>query len=101
MSKNLIITRHPAAVEFLESFGITGDVHLHATDDLVRGRRVYGVLPMNLACLTDEYYAIEMDMAADMRGKELTLGDMERMNARVVRYKVSSHGSMKRHQVEP
>lgn len=70
----LIVTRHQALVEFLrEELGIEGEVVPHATAEQVRNRRVVGVLPLHLAALTESVTSVDLDVPAELRGKELTL----------------------------
>ena len=58
-----------------------------ATADDVRGKRVYGNIPLHLAALAAEVVAIEFDGEAP-RGVEYTLDEMRRAGARLVAYKV-------------
>ena len=74
--ESVIVTRHPALVEFLVSRELVGtDVPVieHATADQVRGKHVFGVLPMHLAreaaCVTE----IPMNIPQELRGQELTV----------------------------
>ena len=38
---------------------------------------VYGVLPLHLASLANTVTTVDMDLPAEMRGKELSLTDIE------------------------
>lgn len=77
--KSLIITRHEALVEFLEKeFGIVGEVISHATADAVRGNKVIGVLPLHLAAEAAEIVSVDLNLPAEMRGKELTYDDVRK-----------------------
>ena len=82
----VIVTRHPAVVEWLSSRGITGRVVSHASIADVMGKEVYGVLPLRLAAAAKIVHTIDMDVPADMRGKELTIEDMDRYGARINSY---------------
>ena len=85
----LIITRHAGAVEWLRRRGIEGEVIAHATPDQVRGRICYGVLPLNLAALASEVWAIDMpDLEAADRGRDLTPDEMDSAGAELVCYVV-------------
>ena len=85
----LIITRHTGAVEWLRRRGIEGEVITHATPDQVRGRICYGVLPLNLAALAAEIWAIDMpDLEAADRGRDLSPEEMEEAGAELVCYVV-------------
>ena len=89
MEEVLIVTRHPALVEFLREQGITGTLLPHATEESVAGRRVYGVLPMRLAALTETFTEVSMVVPQEMRGKELTLEEIKGLNPTLVTYKVT------------
>lgn len=78
---DLVVTRHPALVEFLREHGVVDGatpVVAHATAADVRGLHVLGVLPLHLAaeaaCVTE----VVLDLPATERGRELTLADVER-----------------------
>jgi len=80
----VVVTRHPALVQFLASTGIISEgvlVISHATPEDVAGKRVIGVLPMHLAVLAASVVEVPMDLPADLRGVELTL-DQVRAYAR-------------------
>ncbi|GIV81675.1 MAG: hypothetical protein KatS3mg051_1029 [Anaerolineae bacterium] len=87
--KPLIVSRHAGTVEWLARRGITGEVVEHATPDAVRGRVVYGNLPLHLAALAAEVVAIDMpDLPRDVRGWDLTPEEMDTFGARMTRYRV-------------
>jgi len=44
--KTVIITRHPGAVRWLESIGITGEIVPHFSGDVLKGALYVGVLPL-------------------------------------------------------
>lgn len=80
-SNVVIITRHPALVAFLKDYldpTLEVEVISHATPELIRGRDVYGVLPLNLACLARSVTTVDMDVPADRRGTELSLSDIRK-----------------------
>lgn len=89
MSPFIIVTRHPALVEYLARQGIIGQVIPHASEEDVRGRVVYGVLPYRLAALTSRFVEVSMSIPANLRGKELTLQDIESCNPTLTAYAVS------------
>lgn len=119
----IIVSRHPAAVEFIarELGGHLSD-HGHglqyvvvprwkrgggvvcndpaspydripvlasATADDVRGKVVYGNLPLHLAALAAEVVAIEFS-GIPPRGAEYTLVDMDAAGARLAAYTVTA-----------
>lgn len=59
-----------------------------ATADDVRGKIVYGNLPLHLACLCQYVIAIEFS-GAPPRGQEYTLTDMVNAGAKLERYKIT------------
>lgn len=90
--ETIIVSRHPAAVEFIrQQLGIEdAPVMASVTEDDVRGKIVIGNLPMHLAAIaswTGEYWALEFDGAAP-RGAEYTIDDMLVAGAKLVRYRV-------------
>lgn len=74
----VLVTRHEALVEYFLNMGIIFDnVITHATAEDVTGNDVYGVLPLHLASLANTVITIDMNLPAEMRGKELSLSDIE------------------------
>ena len=76
---SLVVTRHPALVDFLREDGVVGNdvkVIAHATQDDVRGRVVAGVLPMNLAAYAAAVVEVPLNLPPELRGKELSLEQM-------------------------
>lgn len=74
----VLVTRHKALVEYFKELGIKFDkVISHATEEDVCGNDVYGVLPLSLASLANTVTTVDMDLPAEMRGKELSLTDIE------------------------
>jgi hypothetical protein len=110
MKIDLVVSRHPAAIEFVAEHlmrRVVTDGHGHtwlypyddaldndaipvlasATADDVRGKVVAGNLPMHLACLCQEVLIIEFAATAP-RGQEYTLADMQAAGAKMVPYLV-------------
>ena len=73
MNNTVIITRHPALVEYLAEKGIHGIPITHATPEDVTDKYTYGVLPLFLSKLTKLHTEVALNIPAEMRGKELTL----------------------------
>lgn len=74
----VLVTRHEALIEYFSNMGITFDkVITHATVEDVTGNDIYGVLPLHLASLANTVTTVDMDLPAEMRGKELSLSDIE------------------------
>ena len=85
----VLVTRHEALVEYFKELGIKFDkVISHATEEDVRGNDVYGVLPLRLASLANTVTTIDMNLPAEMRGKELSLEDIEKYFTGMSTYKV-------------
>lgn len=83
------MTRHEALVEYFKELGIKFDkVISHATEEDARGNDVYGVLPLRLASFTNTVTSIDMNIPAEMRGKELSLEDIKRYLVDISTYKV-------------
>ena len=92
MAKNIIVTRHHGLVEWLKARGISGDVLTHITDESqIRGKVVYGVLPLALAAKCEIYVAIDMPLLRPyQRGVDLSPREMDVAGARMMRYKVEA-----------
>lgn len=72
----VIVTRHPALVEYLREQEIAPpdcEVISHATVDAIRGRHVVGILPLQLAAEAACVTVVPLHMPAELRGVELTL----------------------------
>lgn len=110
MQIDLIVSRHPAAVEFIrrEALGgmdaiyVTDDGGFHVTSageqrfvpvlsevtaDDVRGKHVAGNLPLHLAEVAEAVYAVEF-AGPPPRGREYTVEEMEAAGANLRKYVV-------------
>ena len=88
----VIVTRHLALVEHLRLIGIaTGEscVIEHATREDVEGRDVVGVLPLSLACYANSITEIPLSLPLELRGKELSIEDVQRFAGAPVTYRVT------------
>jgi CxxC motif-containing protein len=87
----VIVSRHPAAVEFiLEVSGLPVDTPVltgNVSREDVLGKRVYGNIPMSLASVAAEVNAVEFD-GAPPRGAEYGVEEMKAAGARISRYRV-------------
>lgn len=89
MEQPIIVTRHAALIEFLrEELGITGEVIPHATEEAVEDRRVIGVLPLHLAAAAESITTVDLDIPAELRGKELTLEQLKQHYKGITTYVV-------------
>lgn len=85
----VLVTRHEALVEYFKELGIKFDkVISHATAEDVTGNDVYGVLPLHLASLANTVTTVDMNLPAEMRGKELSLEDIKKYFVDISTYKV-------------
>jgi hypothetical protein len=87
--KDIIISRHPAAVEFVRRERpelVDAPVVAQATAEDVRGRRVFGNLPLSLAAVAAEVWVIEFSGDPASRGQEYDLAAMDAAGAHLVGY---------------
>ena len=77
MTDKIVVTRHPALVQYLIEEGyVSSDVEVLShveTVDHIHNCHVYGVLPLGLACCAKAVTEVRLDIPAEMRGKELTI----------------------------
>jgi len=91
-SMKVVVTRHRALIEHLINIGLvdSGDTILeHATPEDVEGKDVIGVLPLSLAALANSVTEVPMNLPANLRGKELSLQEVEMFSGRPVKYVVN------------
>jgi len=91
----IIVTRHPSMVALLVKEGLVDSstpVLAHASAEEIRGKHVFGVLPHSLSCLTASFTEIPLRIPAEMRGKELSLDDLQKFAGEAVTYTVSKVG---------
>lgn len=87
-TKTLIVSRHPAAVEFIR---LTDPRFTHApvvehasASTLVGVKLVAGNLPVHLAAIADEYVSVVVPMIPeDMRGRDLSGREMAQLGAKL------------------
>ena len=75
MNNSIVITRHPALVRVMIEDGIVNagvQVIPHANVEDVKGRHVFGVLPLPLAAEAARVTVPDLRVPPEMRGKELT-----------------------------
>ena len=78
--EKLVVTRHKALVQYLLRCGLVLEgtpVLAHATAEDVRGKHVFGVLPLRLACLAAKVTEVPLDLPPELRGQELGLEQVE------------------------
>lgn len=90
-SRPVVVTRHPALVEYLTELGVVPagtEVVTHATAEQVRGRHVFGVLPLHLAAEARRVTEVPLYVPAELRGVELTLEQVRRFAGPLTSYVV-------------
>lgn len=91
---DLVVTRHHSLVLYLIEKGYADastEVISHVTDGdtQLRGRRVAGVLPLNLAAMCCSVVTVELDLPANKRGVELSLEEMREYARNIETFYVS------------
>lgn len=86
----VIVSRHAGLLAWLEQHGVTGRVITgNATPQDVRGRDVYGILPLWLAAEAARVTEVSMPgLPLEYRGKEYSPAEMDAWGAHMVRYQV-------------
>ena len=87
----IFVSRHPGAIAWIQKhhpeFG-EAKVIGHATPGDIKGNRIIGVLPVDLASLAGEYWHLTMRLPPEARGKELSLEEMEQYGCSIERYEI-------------
>ena len=85
-----VVTRHKALVDYLLDKDIIkeGDYSLieHADYKDVEGQDVIGVLPLQLASYAKSVTEVPLKLTPEMRGKELTFEEVEKVAEKPVKY---------------
>ena len=74
--EKIIVTRHEALVDLLVDWALVAPgtpVLAHATAEDVRGKHVFGVLPLALAAQATSITEIPLALAPEDRGRELDI----------------------------
>lgn len=90
--EQIIVTRHPALVEYLIEKGLVEadtPVHSHVSEETVRGKHVFGVLPAFLAVEAGKITEIPLKLSPEDRGKELSVERMREVAGEPWTYKVT------------
>ena len=88
----VIVTRHPALVEVLIEEGIapaSAQVIAHATPEEIRGRAVFGILPLHLAAEAESVTVIGLNLPPELRGQELNADQVREHMGGVATYRVT------------
>ena len=89
--EKIIVTRHPALVEYLKEMEIIDGnerMRTHATEEDVRGKDVIGVLPLSLASVANRVTEVTLNLTPEMRGRELSLDEIRSVAGDVTTYTV-------------
>jgi hypothetical protein len=89
----VVVTRHPALVEYLIEKRIIDQhatVVTHATVEQVRGKHVVGVLPLRLAAMAACITEVPLIVPPEMRGVELTVEDVRKFAGEPATYSVNT-----------
>ena len=92
MKIDLVITRHPSLLQYLEELGLVSkdaQVLSHADADTVTGKNVCGVLPHSLSCLCETFTEVPLNLPPGLRGTELSLDQLRQYAGNPVTYKVT------------
>jgi CRISPR-associated protein Csx16 len=91
------VTRHAGAIEWSRRRGIAAIIVEHLDPQLIQpGDLVLGSLPTHIVAALNvkgvRFKHLAYDTPPDLRGKELTADDLERLGAKLVEYRVEKVG---------
>lgn len=87
----LIVTRHQALIALAIERGlVTAEtpVSAHVTPDVLRGKHVFGVLPLDLAVHAASVTTIPLSLRPEDRGRELSLDETRERAGATRRFRV-------------
>ena len=90
------VSRHPGAIEWATRHGLAVDRFVHHLDQALvcGGDTVMGSLPVNLAAAVCErgarYLHLSVELPEQLRGKELSADQLDRLGARLEEYQVTT-----------
>jgi len=89
------VTRHKGAIDWAKEQKIDALHMVHFNPEIIKsGDVVLGTLPVpivaKICTLGACYFHLTLDLPAEARGRELTADDMNKFNARLEEYTVSS-----------
>lgn len=93
MKIELVVTRHPALLEYLSEICLADaetKTITHAKPEDVTGKRVCGVLPYALSALCETFTEIPLDIPPELRGVELTIEQIRQYSKAPATYRVIS-----------
>lgn len=83
-AEKIIVTRHKPLVDWLRAQGVMAPVIEHASAADVRGKHVYGVVPMYLAAVARTVTEVSMPgltLAQRKRRRDLSVAEMDAAGA--------------------
>ncbi len=91
--KTILTTRHPATVQWLARQGIAAEQVDHvSSDSITHPVKLIGNVPPAIAAQVcqqgGEYWHIDLDLPQTIRGKELSVSDLEQYKAKIIRYHI-------------
>lgn len=99
-NNKVFVSRHKGAYEWFKNHHIElakdCEYLTHINPEQIKGNIVVGTLPINLAVLAKEYWHLAMTIPAEMRGKELTVKDMEGFGCKIEKYIIKKGVDIKR-----
>lgn len=98
--QTIIVSRHLAVKDWIAKHHPefkNVKVLAHAKPEDIKGTIVIGVLPVNLAALCGEYWALDMNIPEEFRGKELFVEDMEKFGCAISRYRIYNNTQYMEH----
>ncbi len=91
MKFDLVVTRHKELITYLKELNLVDDnveVIDHASSDKIKNKKVIGILPHSLSCVTELFGEIPLVIPIDMRGKQLTIDQIREFAKPLQVYKV-------------
>lgn len=87
-----VITRHASLTQYLMNIVLIDDtatVLEHASPADIQDKDVIGVLPHSLSVLTKTFTEVPLRLPSELRGKELSVSDLEQYAGEPVTYTVN------------
>jgi putative CRISPR-associated protein (TIGR02620 family) len=92
----IIVSRHQGLVDYLREIGLADaetQIISHASAEVVRGKRVCGVLPHSLSCLCETFTEVPLNLPQELRGTELTVEQVRQFAGPPATYRVIGENS--------
>lgn len=90
--KKIFVSRHKGAYGWFNKhhpkLAENCEYKNHIITEEIAGNIIIGTLPINLSVNAEEYWHLTMNIPAEMRGKELTIEDMEALDCKIERYEI-------------